>query len=216
MFVKICANKSIEDARMTIEAGADFLGILVGQQHSSVDFVDKETAKEIVKYANGKINTVLVTHITNAEKIIYLTKYIGNKYIQLHSDISENEVSKIAEKLPDIKFIRLIHISTNGTICTDYKKIKFVDYYLIDSFNKEKDQVGGTGLMHNWDVDRELIKELNRPTFIAGGLNPSNVVDAIKIARPYGVDVNSGCKKGGVKNGELVKEFVYNAKNFGI
>lgn len=215
MLVKICANKTKEHAKMCIDAGADFLGLLVGQEHESVDFIDKITARDIVKYANniGKINTVLVTHLTNAKEIIDLTKFIGNNYIQLHSDIEEDEVEKIVKALPDIKLIRLIHIAKDGTICTDYKKFRFVDYYLLDSFNLSTNQVGGTGLTHDWSQDRLLIEKLNKPTFLAGGLNPYNVLEAIEKARPAGVDVNSGCKKKGSKNKELVKLFVRNAKN---
>lgn len=59
----------------------------------------------------------------------------------------------------------------------------------------------------------ELIKQLNKPTFLAGGLNPDNVKLAIKTSNPYGVDVNSGCKNEfGKKDAEKVKLFVSNAK----
>lgn len=213
MLVKICANKSINDAKMCIDAGADFLGLLVGQRHDSTDFIDKYTAKEIVDFSKGKIKTVLVTHLTNSEEIIKLTQYIGNDVIQLHSNIDEDEVEKIVKALPNIKLIRLIHISQKGQICTNYKTMKYADYYLLDSFNFETNQVGGTGLIHDWNLDRELIKKLNKPTFIAGGLTPENVANAIKTANPSGVDVNSGCKLNGTKNKRLVKEFVFNAKN---
>ena len=212
MLVKICANRSVEDAKMTIDAGADFLGILAGQKHQSVDFVSKAKAREIVSYAKGKINTVLVTHITNSDEIVELTKFIGNDCIQLHSDIAEDEVEKIVKALPKIKLIRLIHISQNGEICSDYKSFKYADFYLLDSFNQKTDQVGGTGLVHDWESDKKLIEKLDKPTFIAGGLNPQNVAQAIKTANPAGVDVNSGCKRNGKKDALLVKEFVFNAK----
>ena len=212
--VKICANKSIEEAKMSIDAGADIIGILVGQEHTSNDFVDKYTAKEIADFAKGKCNISLVTHLTNADEIIELTKFIGNNIIQLHSDIDELEVEKIATELPDVQLVRLIHVSAEGKICTDYKKIKYADYYLLDSFNLKTNQVGGTGLTHDWNKSGELIKILDKPTFLAGGLNPDNVVDAIKRANPYGVDVNSGCKNvKGIKDKEKVKEFIYNAKH---
>ena len=99
-------------------------------------------------------------------------------------------------------------------ICTNLDKIKYADFYLLDSFNLKTNQVGGTGLTHDWNKSRELIKFLNKPTFLAGGLNPENVKEAITIAEPYGVDVNSGCKNElGIKDAEKVKKFVYNAKN---
>ena len=211
--VKICANKSIEEAQMCLNAGADIIGILVGQEHTSNDFVNKETAKEIAEYVNGRCDISLVTHLTNADEIIELTEYIGNNVIQLHSDIIETEVEKIVNKLPNIKLVRLIHVASDGTICTNYAEMKYADYYLLDSFNLKTNQVGGTGLTHNWNKSNELIKKLNKPTFLAGGLNPDNVKEAIKTAEPYGVDVNSGCKNEfGKKNAEKVQLFVSNAK----
>lgn len=212
--VKICANKNIEEAQMCINAEADIIGILVGQEHTSNDFVNKETAKEITEYVNKRCDVSLVTHLTNANEIIELTKYIGNNVIQLHSDISETEVEKIVKELPNIKLVRLIHVATDGTICTNYKDMKYADFYLLDSFNLKTNQVGGTGLTHDWNKSNELIKKLDKPTFLAGGLNPNNVQDAIKIAEPYGVDVNSGCKnESGKKDANKVKLFVANAKN---
>lgn len=212
--VKICANKSVEEAKMCLDAGADIIGILVGQEHTSNDFVDKVKAKEITDFVDKRCDVSLVTHLTNANEIIELTKFIGNNIIQLHSAIEEDEVEKIHNALPNIKLVRLIHISKDGKICTDYKKMKYADYYLFDSFNLKTNQVGGTGLTHDWKKSAELIKELDKPVFLAGGLNPDNVKEAIFLAHPYGVDVNSGCKNEfGKKDKNKVKEFVANAKN---
>ena len=106
MIVKICANKSVEDAKMCLDAKADIIGILVGQEHTSNDFVNKETAKEIVKYIDKKCKVVLVTHLTNANEIIKLAQFIECDMIQLHSNIKENEVEKIVSILPNIKLMR--------------------------------------------------------------------------------------------------------------
>ena len=212
MRVKICANKSIEHAKMCIDANADVIGILVGQEHNSTDFVNKETAKEIVDFVNRRCDVALVTHLTNASEIIELTKFIGNNIIPLHSNILEEEVEKIHNELPNIKLVRLIHISKEGQIVSDINSIRYADFYLLDSFNLQTNQVGGTGLTHDWNASATLIKKLNKPTFLAGGLNPDNVKNAIKITNPYGVDVNSGCKLNGEKNAEKVKQFVINAK----
>lgn len=214
MIVKICANKTIEDAQGCLDAGADMIGILVGQKHSSTDFVDKETAKEICDFVAKRCDTVLVTHIENADEIIKLTKFIGNSVIQLHSNIKESEVEKIAKALPEIKLIRLIHISNDGQVLTDFSKMLHADFFLLDSINVQTNQVGGTGLKHDWNKSKELIKQLNKPTFLAGGLTPENVKQAIQTTRPAGVDVNSGCKVDGKKNAKLVSLFVKNAKTF--
>lgn len=212
--VKICANKGIDDAKMCLDAGVDVIGVLVGQEHTSDDFIDKETAKEICEFVNGRCDLSLVTHLTSADEIIGLTKYIGNNVIQLHSDISEDEVKRIKEELPDVKLVRLIHVASDGEVITDYKNMVYADFYLLDSFNVSTNQVGGAGLTHDWKISRELISNLDKPTFLAGGLNPDNVSDAIKIAHPYGVDVNSGCKnETGRKDAVKVRKFVENAKS---
>lgn len=211
--VKICANKSITDAKMCIDANTDIIGILVGQEHTSNDFINKYTAKEIVDFVNKRCKVSLVTHLTDANEIIELTKFIGNDIIQLHSDIKESEVEKIVNELPNIELVRLIHISKDGLICSNIDDIKYVDYYLLDSFNLSTNQVGGTGLTHDWNISKEIAKNLNKPVFLAGGLNSTNVKKAINIVKPYGVDVNSGCKNSlGNKDPNKVKEFVYNAK----
>lgn len=213
MKVKICANKSIEDAKNCIESGVDIIGVLVGQEHASVDFIDKETAKEICDFVDKRCDISLVTHLKNSEEIIELAKFIGNNVIQLHSDIDENEVENIKKSLPNVKLVRLVHISNDGEIVTNIDSIKYADYYLLDSFNLKTNQVGGTGLVHDWNVSKEIVKKLNKPVFLAGGLNPNNVHDAISIVKPYGVDVNSGCKNElGYKDKEKIKNFVNNAK----
>ena len=211
--VKICANKTIQDAQMSIDAGADIIGILVGQEHASTDFVDKHKAKEICDYVAGRCDVSLVTHLTNADEIVELAKNIGNNVIQLHSDIAETEVEKIKSELPNVKLVRLVHMTKDGDVCSDLSTMKFVDYYLMDSFNLATNQVGGTGLTYNWKKAGDIIKTLNKPVFLAGGLNPNNVKQAIAEASPFGVDVNSGCKVNGMKNADKVKEFVFNAKS---
>ena len=133
-------------------------------------------------------------------------------YIQLHSYIDEAEVEKIHTALPKKKLIRLIHIN-DGKILNDVSKFKYVDFYFTDSINIKTNQFGGTGLTHDFAVDKELIKTLDKPTFIAGGLTPENVADAIALCKPYGVDVNSGCRaKNGGRDEQKVIAFVHAAK----
>ena len=149
----------------------------------------------------------------NADEIINIAKYIEVDFIQLHSYIKESEVKKIKTALPDKKLIRLIHIAEDGTILNDISKIKYVDIFFTDSINKNTNQVGGTGLVHNLETDKQLIQTLSKPVMIAGGLTPENVSTAVKYCKPWGVDVNSGCRgKNGKRDPKKVKAFVKNAR----
>ena len=147
-------------------------------------------------------------------KIIDIAKFIEVDYIQLHSYISESEVEIIRKELPDKKLLRLIHIGEEGNILNDIKSIKYVDFYFTDSINKKTNQVGGTGLIHNQETDKMLVETLEKPVFIAGGLTPENVAEAVAFCKPYGVDVNSGCRaKDGSRDREKVIAFVKNANS---
>ena len=161
------------------------------------------------------IITTLITHLEKSDEIIEIAKFIDVDYIQLHSYINESEVEKIKQALPNKKLLRLIHIDEKGKILNDISKIKYVDFYFTDSINVKTNQVGGTGLIHNIETDKMLVESLNKPVFIAGGLNPDNVASAVKYCKPYGVDVNSGCRaKDGRRDREKVKRFVEQASLF--
>jgi len=217
MNIQMAGITTVEDALMCVNNGVNIIGLLVDQMHNSNEFISKELAKEIKDSLPTDIKTTLITHLENANEIIKIASYIDVDYIQLHSNITESEVEIIKNALPNKKLIRLIHITTEGKILTDINKIKIADFYFTDSINIKTNQVGGTGLKHNLETDKMLIETLNKPVFIAGGLTPENVATAIKLCKPYGVDVNSGCRaKGGGRDPQKVKEFVKNANSLKI
>lgn len=212
MNIQMAGIRNVEDAKMCVKAGVNIIGLLVGQMHNSDDFITKERALEIKKSIPKKIKTTLITHLENAEEIIEIAKYVGVNYIQLHSYIDESEVDIIRDALPKVKLVRLIHISEGGTVLTDYSKYRNVDYYFTDSINLKTNQVGGTGLTHNFETDANLVKQLEKPTFVAGGLTPNNVEEVVRLCKPYGVDVNSGCRAiDGGRDKKKVEEFVKKA-----
>ena len=212
MHIQMAGIRNKEDALMCVDCGVDIIGLLVGQAHTSDDFITKEQAREIKLSLPKNIKSTLITHLEKASKIIEIADFIDVDYIQLHSHLPETEVEIIHKALPNKKLLRLIHIDSDGTILNDINKIQFVDFYFTDSINTKTNQVGGTGLIHNLKTDRTLVEKLDKPVFIAGGLTPSNVAEAVKFCRPYGVDVNSGCRAvDGSRDKQKVIDFVRNA-----
>lgn len=212
MNIQMAGIRNVKDALMCVECGVNIIGLLVGQTHTSDDFISKELAKEIKDALPSNVKTTLITHLENAEEIINIAQFIDVDYIQLHSHLPETEVEIIKSKLPSKKLIRLIHIDTDGKLLTNINNIKFVDFYFTDSINLKTNQVGGTGLTHNLESDKVLVETLDKPVFIAGGLTPENVREAVKFCNPYGVDVNSGCRaENGLRDKQKVLQFVKNA-----
>jgi phosphoribosylanthranilate isomerase len=212
MHIQMAGIRNKEDALMCVDCGVDIIGLLVGQAHTSDDFITKEQAREIKLSLPKNIKTTLITHLEKASEIIEIADFIDVDYIQLHSHLPESEVEIIHKALPNKKLLRLIHIDSDGTILNDINQIKFVDFYFTDSINTKTNQVGGTGLVHNINTDKDLVNKLDKPVFIAGGLNPANVAEAVRFCKPYGVDVNSGCRAvDGSRDRQKVIDFVKNA-----
>jgi len=213
MKIQIAGIRNLEDALMCAELGADSIALLAGQKHESKDFITKELAKQIVLKLPIFCSTVLITHLEEAGQIIKLAKFIGVNAVQIHSNVKDTVAQKVRSKLPFVKIIRLIHIDEGGEILSNLAELTTADCYITDSINKKTGQVGGTGLMHNLATDAKLVKELNKPVIIAGGLTPENVAQAIQKVKPYAIDVNSGLKNPqGFKDKIKVKKFVQNAR----
>jgi len=213
MRVKICGIKRIEDAILAVECGADAIGLLVGQKHNSDDFIDICLAQKIVKECPPYISPVLVTHLDDAEEISNLAFQIGVSSIQLHSECTVDSILSLRKTLPHIKIIKNFHVKGLEVIHAMKPFEAVVDAFILDTLDLANDKVGGTGLVHDWNISKSIVKEVSRPVILAGGLTPENVGEAIRLVKPYGVDASSGLKDSdGFKDEMKMINFVYRAK----
>ena len=209
--VKICGNRSIEEVLMAVHAGADAIGLIVGARHHTEDNLVADIASEILRDIPPFISTVLVTHFLFAEEIMDVYRKVPTHIIQLHDDIALNEIKAIRRYLPYVRIIKSVHVVNETAIETSRFLAPFVDAILLDS--RTEDRIGGTGLVHDWSISRNIVSLINKPVILAGGLNPRNIVEAIKRVRPFGVDVNSGVEfLDGRKDPQKINDFVWLSK----
>lgn len=195
MRVKICGVKTEKDIEVVVRSGADAVGFLVGQIHASTDFIIASTAARLASMLPPFISPVLVTHLTDPESVLELIAKTGIQTIQLHGGCSVEEVLAIKKKIIDIgKIILAVHIHDNECIPELDDYYPYIDAVLLDSYNKAKGLVGGTGEIHNWNLSAKIINNCPKPVVLAGGLNPENVSDAIITTAPFAVDANTGLK----------------------
>ena len=91
----------------------------------------------------------------------------------------------------------MVHVYDHSAIQRAIGYASIADNILLDSGKPSKDVYGGTGKTHNWNISRAIIKAIDRPVFLAGGLNPQNVHRAVSHVRPSGVDICSGLRSDG-------------------
>jgi len=211
--IKICGITNERDAIYSAEFGADYLGFLV-EIPSSVDTISREEAKRIIRKIPLEVIPVLVTYLDKADNIIELAEFVKPAVIQLHKEIEIGEIGLIRKALPKVKITYTIHVENDDDIKNMRDVERYVDYILLDTIANGR--IGGTGKTHDWNISRRIVRQCKKPVFLAGGLNPENVIEAIAKVKPFGVDVNTGVKsKPRVKDYNKLRQFIERAKMMG-
>jgi phosphoribosylanthranilate isomerase len=207
--VKICGITSIDEARIAELSGADAIGMLVGQVHTSPDFIEPYIASEISRSLPPFIVSVLVTHLEKPKDLIRLANQVPCPVIQLHSDLSPSILCSLHSQLSPRKIIGKVSVEGEEAITRAKEIEQFVDAIVLDSLDSETNRVGGTGLVHDWSISTRIVSASRVPIILAGGLTPENVSRAIVMVKPWGVDVNSGVETpDGRKDRVRISQFI--------
>jgi phosphoribosylanthranilate isomerase len=212
--VKICCIQSNAEAQIAIENGAYAIG-LVSKMPSGPGVISESKIRAIAKWAPENIKTVLLTSLQNTDEIIEQHNYCGSDVLQL-VDSQEIETYQILKKeLPKVEIMQVIHVINDNSIMEALEIAKYVDMLLLDSGNPnlETKELGGTGKTHNWQISREIVNQVDVHVFLAGGLNPDNVAEAVKTVNPFGVDVCSGVRTDGELDKNKVSKFINEVHN---
>jgi phosphoribosylanthranilate isomerase len=207
--VKICCIQSNAEAQIAIENGAFAFG-LVSKMPSGPGVIAESKIRAIAKWAPENIKTVLLTSLQNADEIIEQHNYCGTDVLQLVDSQEIKTYRMLKKELPDVEIMQVIHVINDNSITEAVEISKYVDMLLLDSGNPnlETKELGGTGKTHNWQISRELVEQIDIPVFLAGGLNPDNVAEAVETVNPFGVDVCSGLRTDGELDTMKVRRFV--------
>jgi phosphoribosylanthranilate isomerase len=210
--IKICCISSISEALTAIELGADAIG-LVGRMPSGPGPISDELIKKIAQVVPPPVATFLLTSETSASNIIkhhYRTK---TNTIQIVDLLSDGTYSQIKEALPYVKIVQVIHVIDSKSVDLAIKLSESVDALLLDSGNPNLKikELGGTGRVHNWKLSRQIRDNSKCPVFLAGGLTPDNIKQAIEEVLPYAIDICSGVRTNGALDKDKLSAFVANS-----
>lgn len=200
MEVKICGVTHPDDARMAVESGADYIGIIFATR--SKRYVAPSHAKEIAEAAlQAGATPVGIFVEQTSEEILQICNATGLTTAQLHGDTSRKALDLLQDHL---KLIYAIQVEQNGSIKEPFDLPSTV-IPLYDCLQ------GGSGITFDWNA---FIRPYGRRWILAGGLTPENVADAIRLLQPSVVDVAGGVElsNSARKDPKLVKKFIQAAK----
>jgi phosphoribosylanthranilate isomerase len=200
--VKICGITNLEDAAAAIDAGTDLLGFNFYPE--SPRYIEPQKAQKIISKLPAFMDIVGLFVNAPYETIRKTMEQCSLDWLQLHGDEEPDFCHSLGS----------LHLSTIKAIrVKDYSDIKkaelfFTDAILLDAFDPEK--YGGTGLRFDWNI----VGHINKRIFLAGGINPDNVVEAVKLG-VYGIDICSGVESSpGKKDHKKMKQLFENIRHF--
>lgn len=200
--VKICGITNVADGLAAAEAGADMIGLMFYE--SSLRHITLARAAEISRALPPFLMRVGVFVNAPADFVLRAIGECNLTMLQFHGDETSDFCTQFG--LMNMKAIR---VRDSGSLkqLENYQ----TDAFLLDAHSKHG--LGGTGEKFNWDLAVEAQK-FGKPIFLAGGLTPENVADAVRKVHPFGVDVSSGVESApGIKDHSKVKAFITAAKS---
>jgi len=212
-WVKICGITNLEDARAAVEAGADALGFVFYDK--SPRNVDHETTQKIITALPAEVEKVGVFVDADTDSIHEVVSDTGLTAVQLHGrQALENVLQDSRSADQSLGVSRVIpaipgdSLKQGGVLITQDARER-IFALLFDA--QSNGRFGGTGSTFDWQGTRAMIQviSLKLPVIVAGGLNPANVEEAIRIFQPFGVDVSSGVEaRPGKKDPEKLRAFI--------
>lgn len=211
--VKICCISSVEEAWLAIAHGASALG-LVSHMPSGPGVISEALITEIAAQAPPGVATFLLTSKQDVASIIAQQRRCGTNTIQLCDHLLEGSHADLRAALPGIKIVQVVHVTGEESIIEAEQIAAHVDAILLDSGNQKLavKELGGTGRTHDWRVSRAIRERINVPMFLAGGLKPENVSEALAQVAPFGLDLCSGVRTNGKLDEAKLKAFLRNVE----
>ena len=192
---------------MAQRQGADAMG-LISWMPSGDRFLSDPEIQELAA-ANPNVERVLLTCKTDPDEIRHQVLDAGTDTVQLVERMAIADLEPLRSGLPGISLVQVVHVTGPAALQQALDVERYVDFILLDSGNPEGPDrtLGGTGNVHDWQVSREIVRAVRCPVFLAGGLGPDNVAEAIAEVQPFGVDVCSRLRPNGPLDEELLTKF---------
>ncbi len=206
--VKICCINSIAEAGLAVGYGASALG-LVSEMPSGPGVISEELIAEIAALVPPGVSSFLLTCKQDAQEIIAQHRRCRTSVIQICDRLVSGSYEEMRAALPGIKLVQVIHVHGEASVEEAKAVAPHVDALLLDSGNQSLSvkQLGGTGRVHDWSFSRQIRAGVNAPVFLAGGLKPENVAQALAQVSPFGLDICSGVRTNGKLDEEKLGRF---------
>ena len=193
--IKICGLTRTEDVEAAVEAGADAVGFVFTASPRRISI---DTAKRLSSYVPRGVLSVGLFLDQGRSEIEQVIAAVPLDILQFHGSETEQECSVF-----NMPWLKAVAMENAESLMQAERDFPGAAGLLLDSHSKGKR--GGSGKLFDWSLSRPV----DKPVWLAGGLNPDNVGEAIRAVRPFAVDVSSGVEtQPGIKAATRINAFV--------
>lgn len=199
--VKICGIRRPQDVEMINHLKPDYAGFVFAKSKRQVQ---EDEALRLREQMRPEIPAVGVFVQEDIERIVRLCRMGTIQMIQLHGGEDEAYIQRLHMEVPEVPVIKAVRVKSGEQILEE--EMLPCEYLLLDTY--VRGVYGGSGQQ----FDKRLIPALQKPFFLAGGLDGANVQENIRICHPYAVDVSSAVETDGVKDFDKMEHFIRMAR----
>jgi phosphoribosylanthranilate isomerase len=210
--VKVCCIQDEAEAWMAIREGADALG-LVSAMPSGPGVIEEITIAAVAAAVPPPVATFLLTCARDVESVVAQHGRARTTAVQLCDRLEHGSLCELRAALPGVRIVQAVHVTGPEAIEEAVAAARDAHAVLLDSGDRSGavPRLGGTGRRHDWAVSRRIREAVDIPLFLAGGLTPDNVAEAIDEVGPFALDVCTGVRTAGRLDRLKLRSFVYAA-----
>jgi phosphoribosylanthranilate isomerase len=219
MRTQIYTMQTINEAQAVVALGVDHIGVTPANLGLPGE-VNLDTARAIVHAVGDAAVSVALTVASDLDTIETMVKIVRPDILHLcglENTLPPDAVRVLRERLPNMEIMQAVSVAGPGALDVALAYQEVADYLILDTQAPGIAGIGASGETHDWNISREIVRQVHIPVILAGGLSPENVAQAISVVQPWGVDslthTNRPLPGGGFrKDLERVRQFVMAAQ----
>ena len=217
--IQIYTMQTVAEARAVVALGVDHVGVTPGNSGLPGE-VDLNTARAIVDAVGDSAVSVALSVASDLDEIETMVRTVRPDVLHLcglQNTLLPDAVRALRERLPDLPIMQAVSVAGPEALDVALAYQDVADYLILDTQAPGIAGIGASGKTHDWHISREIVRRVRIPVILAGGLSPENVVQAIRVVQPWGVDslthTNRPLPGGGFcKDLDRVRQFVMAAR----
>ena len=219
MRTQIYTMQTPDEAQAVVALGVDHIGVTPANSGLPGE-VDFATARAIVETVGDSAVCVALTVESDLKAIETMVREVGPDILHLcglEDTLPPDAVRALRDRLPDLPIMQAVSVGGPEALDVALAYQDVADYLILDTQAPDIAGIGASGETHDWRVSREIVRQVQIPVILAGGLSPENVAEAISVVQPWGVDsltrTNRPLPGGGFrKDLDRVRQFVMAAR----